>query len=45
LLSWVKPAGRLLGCSTMFCSTIQNWLCSTNRRSRFWEKYFFFGDR
>jgi hypothetical protein len=33
LYKWV-----LLGCSTMFCSTIQNWLCSTGRRSRIWEK-------
>ena len=27
--------------STGFSSTIQNWLTSTVRRSRFWEKNFF----
>ncbi len=29
-----------LGCLTRFCSTIQNWLCSTTGRSRFWKKKF-----
>ena len=29
---------RLLGCSTRFCSTIQNWLCSTTGMFRFWGK-------
>jgi hypothetical protein len=27
-----------LGCSTGLCSTIQNGVCSTGRKARFWEK-------